>query len=97
MIDIWIRETKIAPALPGVYSIWDGDELLYIGKTVNFKNRLTGHGIRAFTENCPLLSFRFLHIENPTQRSLTEKYLIRKHSPKRNITYKLDTNGSVAA
>lgn len=35
------------PALPGVYAIYLGGEVVYIGQSANLRNRLQGHCIRA--------------------------------------------------
>jgi predicted GIY-YIG superfamily endonuclease len=85
------------PALPGVYAIWcnggngdpvDWDEPAYIGQTTNFRKRVLQHRSsphRMFTDAAMLT---FMHIPDANVRIAMEKWLIQKHLPSYNRTWK---------
>ena len=71
-----------APTEPGVYSIWAGNTLLYVGCTGRgIKTRLrTHHRIADFLlHNADRIGF--IVISDRMQRYVTEEYLNKKHKP----------------
>ena len=91
-------KTSTIPNKPGIYQFFnDNNELLYIGKAKNLKNRVRSY----FTANVDLSptkqqmvqsikNIKYTIVSNETEALLLEKTLIRKHQPPFNIDLKDD-------
>lgn len=89
-------QTQI-PHLPGVYQYWKGDEILYIGKAKDLKNRLN-----SYFQDSKQLSYKtkrmvftadkitFTIVETEQDAFLLENTLIKKYQPRFNIMLKDD-------
>lgn len=64
----------------GVYFVWDGDEIVYIGKTSNFQSRMRGHH-KGFT-GAEMVSW--VGFERFGNESLAELFYIGVYQPKLN-------------
>ncbi len=90
-----IQKIQLIPPKPGVYLFKDATgRILYIGKALNLKNRVSSH----FKKDDSLIGqFRqkiaaidYIETENETQALLLEDQLIKKYQPKFNIQQKDD-------
>ena len=74
----------------------DSDEILYVGKAKNLKNRVISYfnnsakGPKTEILVSHILDFDFIITENDTEAFVLENNLIKKHSPKYNIRLKDD-------
>lgn len=65
----------------GVYFLFDGDELVYIGQSKDIQNRVQTHmdeGVKKFD------SFSYIYLELPVDRDVIERGLINEYLPKYN-------------
>lgn len=71
---------------PGIYFLFDGEELVYIGKGWNCFLRVAEatrkESSKVFT------SWEYIRIEEAAEYSALEKELIKKYAPKYNKAYK---------
>ncbi len=90
------KQSEILPSDIGVYLFKRGDEVLYVGKSINIKARVKSH-----LENAKLDRKEFLivkhsdHIEtviadNEFKALILESQLIKKYHPKYNVIWKDD-------
>ena len=91
--------TKNIPPKPGIYQFWsDSDELIYIGKAKNLKNRVSSYfnkdNYRINAKTRVLVSkinrITFTIVDTEIDAWLLENSLIKKHQPKYNILLKDD-------
>jgi excinuclease ABC subunit C len=85
------------PTNPGIYIFWKKDEVVYIGKAINLKNRLKSYlQINLNTKTKRMInsanSVSLIKVENELEALLLEAYLIKKFQPKYNIIAKDDKN-----
>ncbi len=93
-----IREKlNLLPDKPGVYLMKnDKDQVIYVGKAVNLKNRVRSYfiGIPADAKTRRLVShihiFDYIIISNETEALLLEANLIKKYMPRYNVLLKDD-------
>jgi len=88
---------KFLPKNPGVYIFWHKSKVIYIGKAINLKNRLTSYlQINLNLKTRRMINFSetvsFIKVENELEALLLEAYLIKKNQPKYNIIAKDDKN-----
>ncbi|MFA6944711.1 MAG: excinuclease ABC subunit UvrC [Pedobacter sp.] len=92
-------ELKNIPQKPGVYQFWsDTDELIYIGKAKNLKNRVSSYfnkdNFRVNAKTRVLVSkinkITFTIVDTEIDAWLLENSLIKKHQPKYNVMLKDD-------
>lgn len=88
---------KLLPKSPGIYIFWYKNNVIYIGKAINLKNRLYSYlqiNLDIKTRKMISLSekFSFIEVENELEALLLEAYLIKKYQPKYNIIAKDDKN-----
>lgn len=92
-------DIKNIPQKPGVYQFWSGeDELIYIGKAKNLKNRVSSYfnkdNYRINAKTRVLVSkvkkITFTIVDTEIDAWLLENSLIKKHQPKYNILLKDD-------
>lgn len=90
---------KKIPGKPGVYQFWDAtEELIYIGKAKNLKNRVTSYfnkdALRINAKTRVLVSkiarITFTIVDTEIDAWLLENSLIKKHQPRYNIMLKDD-------
>ena len=84
-----------APELPGVYKMLDsGNNIIYIGKAKNLKNRLTQYTLQQEGKNKIMVSLvhkvEYSITESESAALLLEGQLIKKYKPKFNILLKDD-------
>ncbi|MDY0134825.1 MAG: hypothetical protein RBS14_03965 [Atribacterota bacterium] len=70
----------------GVYFLYDGDELVYIGKGWNCFLRVAEHTRKDSDKK--FTSWSYVRIENESEYVALEKQLIKRFSPKYNKTHK---------
>ncbi len=92
-------ELKNIPQKPGVYQFWsDTDELIYIGKAKNLKNRVSSYfnkdNFRVNAKTRILVSkirkITFTIVDTEIDAWLLENSLIKKHQPRYNVMLKDD-------
>jgi excinuclease ABC subunit C len=83
------------PNTPGVYLFWDGAKVIYVGKAVNIKNRVSSYlsldlapKTRAMVAEANGLSF--VRVESELEALLLESALIKKNQPRYNFAAKDD-------
>ena len=90
---------KNLPQKPGVYQFWsDTDQLIYIGKAKNLKNRVSSYFLkdnyRVNAKTRVLVSkirkITFTNVDTEIDAWLLENSLIKKHQPKYNVALKDD-------
>ncbi len=89
---------KNIPHKPGVYQFWDVDnELIYIGKAKNLRNRVTSYfnkdlGMNAKTRVLvsKIRNITFTIVDTEVDAWLLENALIKKHQPRYNVMLKDD-------
>lgn len=90
---------KNLPQKPGVYQFWsDTDQLIYIGKAKNLKNRVSSYflkdNFRVNAKTRVLVSkirkITFTIVDTEIDAWLLENSLIKKHQPKYNVALKDD-------
>lgn len=90
---------KKIPGKPGVYQFWDAtEELIYIGKAKNLKNRVSSYfnkdALRINAKTRVLVSkiarITFTIVDTEIDAWLLENSLIKKHQPRYNIMLKDD-------
>ena len=93
----WITITDLndAPGTCGVYEYWTGDTLLYIGKAVNIKARLSSHlqNAKLDSKEAAIVAgktIRFTLCDTEFKALLLESELIRKYRPPHNRIWKDD-------
>jgi excinuclease ABC subunit C len=97
MNDILALKLKTLPESPGCYLMREGDEVLYVGKAKNLKNRVrqyfqAGHGhtpkVRAMVAR--VLDFDILLCSTNLEALILESNLIKLHKPYYNILLRDD-------
>lgn len=93
-------EAKIAaiPKKPGVYQFFDSTgKILYIGKAINLKSRVSSYFNQGQTHNGKtrvlvrkIADVRFIVVDNEYDALLLENNLIKKHQPRYNVMLKDD-------
>ncbi len=86
------------PRNPGVYQFYDAaGKILYIGKAVNLKSRVTsyfnkngGHSGKTRMMINKVADIRFIVVDNEYDALLLENNLIKKHQPRYNVMLKDD-------
>lgn len=92
---------KLIPTLPGVYKYYNKkNELIYIGKAKNLRNRIASYFINTFkgvkTEKLvsEIQYIEYIEVSNEFEAFLLESELIKKYQPKYNIDQKDDKSYS---
>ena len=67
----------------GIYNIFNNDELIYIGKTINFQSRLRNHMSTKTWKN-EITHISIAECKNKIDMDIYEKYYINKLNPKYN-------------
>src|SRR3990172_4581925 len=83
------------PQTPGVYLFWSGQKIIYVGKAVNLKNRVSSYlstelanKTRAMVDEANGLSY--IKVDSKIDSFLLESALIKKHQPRYNFAAKDD-------
>ncbi|MBR2594598.1 MAG: excinuclease ABC subunit UvrC [Firmicutes bacterium] len=92
------EELKKLPSTPGVYIMKsENDEIIYIGKAINLKNRVkqyfTGtksRGAKTIALVSHIKEFEYIITDSEMEALILECNLIKKHKPKYNIMLKDD-------
>lgn len=95
---IWqqITNHSDAPTTCGVYQYWDQDKILYIGKAINLKARLTSHAQNAKLDDKEraivggATHIKYTETDNEFLALLLEAELIRQYQPPYNRIWKDD-------
>ena len=92
---ITITDLKEAPGTCGVYQYWAGDTLLYIGKAINLKARLTSHSQNAKLDAKEAAivagdTIKYALCDSEFKALILESELIRKFRPPHNRIWKDD-------
>lgn len=90
-----IKDFRDAPGTCGVYQYWAGDTLLYIGKAVNLKTRLSSHAQNAKLDAKEAAivagdSIKYTLCDTEFKALMLESELIRKWKPPHNRAWKDD-------
>lgn len=72
----------------GIYFLWSGDTLVYIGKSVNLKDRILGSIKERNTKYINITHISYVEIENIADVHITEPILITKYKPILNYEFK---------
>ena len=91
------EELKKLPKNPGVYLMHDKDDnIIYVGKAVNLKNRVSSY-FRKTNKTDRILKmvslidhFEYIVVDNEAEALVLECNLIKKHRPKYNVLLKDD-------
>ena len=91
------EELKKLPKNPGVYIMKDiDDNIIYVGKAVNLKNRVSSY-FRKTNKTTRILKmvsliehFEYIVVDNEAEALILECNLIKKHRPKFNVLLKDD-------
>lgn len=78
------RERYQSHSVSGVYFLFDGDDLVYIGRAANIAKRVGEHSSNRYGKKFD--SYTFIPCEYQEAQSL-EIHLIREHNPKYNEQY----------
>src|SRR3972149_8066078 len=83
------------PQTPGVYIFWKGSQIIYVGKAVNIKNRVSSYlsaGLAAKTQAMvdEANKLSFIRVDSEIDSLLLESALIKKHQPRYNFAAKDD-------
>lgn len=97
MFDIY-EELKKLPRKPGVYLMKNAkDEIIYIGKAINLKNRVNQYfqnsknkSLKVKTMVDFIVEFEYIITDSEMEALILECNLIKKHEPKYNILLKDD-------
>jgi len=92
------EELKKLPSKPGVYIMKnENDEIIYVGKAVNLKNRVRqyfqsnkNHSAKVISMVKNIAEFEYIVTDNEMEALILECNLIKDHSPKYNIRLKDD-------
>ncbi len=95
---MFAEKLKNLPHSPGVYLMYDdGDEIIYVGKAKNLKNRVTsyfqsgkGHTPKVAAMVASVQRFDYIITDTEFEALVLECNLIKKHRPKYNILLKDD-------
>ncbi len=71
--------------LQGVYLLFEGEELVYIGQGWNCFLRVAEHTKK--NSNKLFTSWNFIPVEEPEDLDHFEKFLIQEHRPKYNVQH----------
>ncbi len=90
-----ITDFHDAPTTCGVYQYWSGNTLLYIGKAINLKARLSSHAQNAKLDAKEALivagdTIRYTLCDSEFKALMLEAQLIREHKPPHNRAWKDD-------
>jgi len=86
IIELGSTSKKLEGNCSGIYLLFDGQELVYIGKGWNCLLRVAEHTRKESKKK--FTSWNYLCTENDQTRDKLEKELIQSHKPKYNKTYK---------
>lgn len=76
------RDVRRLPREPHVYALYSGDRLVYVGKTINLRNRFsTGHRYNRTLTRAKAKPVMRLHLD------LVEQRLIRRLLPAGNLNH----------
>lgn len=81
IVSLRLKRQKIPPYICGIYFLFNGDELVYVGQSVDVISRVRTHaceGYKAFD------SFAFIEVEKD-RLDATEKAYIGKYLPEHNV------------
>ncbi len=89
---------KNIPHKPGVYQYWDaGNELIYIGKAKDLRNRVTSYFNKDTNVNAKtrvlvskIRNITFTIVDTEVDAWLLENSMIKKHQPRYNVMLKDD-------
>lgn len=90
-----IHDFHDAPGTCGVYQYWSGDNLLYIGKAINLKARLSSHAQNAKLDAKEAAivagdTIKYTLCDTEFKALMLESELIRTHKPPHNRAWKDD-------
>lgn len=84
------------PKASGVYFFYSGNELVYIGKAINIKNRVKNHFQQpSYRDNLfinKVSKIGYAETNSEIEALVLEANLIKKHQPKFNVIWKDDKN-----
>lgn len=74
--------------ISGIYFLWSGDTLVYIGKSVNLRDRILSSVKERNTKYINITHISYVEIENIADVHITEPILITKYKPILNYEFK---------
>ena len=96
MINVFKEELSLVPHLPGCYLMKNSDDnVIYVGKSKNLKNRLTSYFRQTHTGKTAMLvkdidHFEYIVTSSELEALLLEINLIKKYNPRYNILLRDD-------
>ena len=83
--NFWLIKEKLQE-VSGVYFLWNNDELVYIGKSIDLSNRII-NSIKERQTSIHITHFSYYRINNYADMHITEPILITKYKPKLNTEF----------
>jgi excinuclease ABC subunit C len=84
------------PKASGVYSFWDKNECIYIGKAINIQNRVKSHFFQpSYRDHLyidKVVKMGYFETNSEIEALILEASLIKKYQPKFNVIWKDDKN-----
>ncbi len=93
------EQLRHLPQAPGVYVMYnDANEIIYVGKAINLKNRVSSYFQRSNSGKTPKVvamvdhvdHFEYILVENEVEALVLESNFIKEHTPKYNILLRDD-------
>lgn len=96
-MEISKKEFLKLPQVPGVYTFWNKNKSIYIGKSSNLKSRLNSYllpnlGVKTKAMVKSAESVTIIKVNSELESLLLESSLIKKYKPKYNVILKDDKN-----
>jgi excinuclease UvrABC nuclease subunit len=79
--EFWDDLVNHTQSIPGVYSVWSGNKVLYIGSSHRMRRRLRGHNQWPKFVEYRVTEVRCIEVQDHRERLAMERWLIRKHRP----------------
>ena len=80
----WCKLVDPLQSIPGIYAVFAGECLLYIGQATRIRHRLQNHHRWLDLFQAGATEIRHIVVENYFDRMRMEAYLIDKHRPNHN-------------
>jgi len=85
------------PQVPGVYLFWQGERIIYVGKAVNLRNRVSSYVAKGLSSKTLAMvnganAISFIKVGSELDSLLLEAWLIKRFQPHYNFAAKDDKN-----
>jgi len=85
-----LNRIKRPETIPGVYFLYKGDEIVYIGQSMSIHTRVCQHASQKYSRNNKSRdimdwdTYSYIRIDDNTQRLIVETEFLQKYNPKYN-------------